>query len=144
MNKDDFSWNLQQGIIPHSPVRLLLGWELLEVDPDAGTLRAAFQAKPEFLNPLGVIQGGMLVAMLDNVLAAALAARLPPGRFPATVELKTTFIRSARPGRLLGFGSVISQGRVLAFLEGHLEDADGRLIAKASATARIIAPAESE
>ena len=40
------------------------------------TMTVQFDAKPEFLNPMGNIQGGFLAAMLDSTLSPALASTL--------------------------------------------------------------------
>ena len=52
-----------------------------------------------------------------------------------TAEMKTSFFRPAMPGVLKGVGRVVRWGRTLAFTEGELYDADGRLVAKATGTA---------
>ena len=52
-----------------------------------------------------------------------------------TAEMKTTFYRPAMPGVLKGIGRVAKWGRTIAFTEGELYDADGRLLAKATGTA---------
>jgi acyl-coenzyme A thioesterase PaaI-like protein len=39
------------------------------------------------------------------------------------------------PGKLRGVGRVVKWGRQVAFTEGELYDADGRLLAKATGTA---------
>ena len=62
------------------PAAILLGWELVAVDPEAGTIEVAFTASEQFLNPAGVIQGGFLAAMLDDTLGPALVATLVAGR----------------------------------------------------------------
>jgi len=49
--------------------------------------------------------------------------------------MKTTFFRPAMPGTLKGIGRVAKWGRTIAFTEGELYDADGRLLAKATGTA---------
>lgn len=136
--RDGYFWDMQTGRMPPSPARTLLGWKLLNADPALGVARAQFEAKPQFLNPMGMVQGGLLSAMLDNVMGAALAARLPPGQFVVTLELNASFIQPARPGQLIGEGRVIRQGQSVCFLEGHLEDLQGRLLTRASATVLIV------
>jgi len=126
------------GRVPRPPAADLLGWELLAVDPDAGTIEVAFAATERFLNPAGVVQGGLLAAMLDDTLGPALVATLGPGQFAPTADLHVQFLRPARPGRLVGRGRVVQRGRQLAFLSGELRDDDGgELVAVATATARI-------
>ncbi|WP_067826699.1 PaaI family thioesterase [Actinomadura kijaniata] len=130
-------WDVQHGRVPPPPAAVTLGWELVHVDPDAGTIDVAFEAGERFLNPAGVVQGGFLAAMLDDTLGPALVATLPPGRFAPTLNLQVQFLRPARPGRLLGHGEVVKRGRDICFLSGTLSDADGTLLATATATAKI-------
>src|ERR1700742_3255710 len=59
-------WDVQAGRIPPPPAAVTLGWEMIDVDPEAGTIEVAFTAGSQFLNPAGVIQGGFLAAMLDD------------------------------------------------------------------------------
>ncbi len=131
-------WDAVAGRVPAPPAAQTLGWQLEEVDPDAGTVRIAFVARPEFANPTGAIQGGFLAAMLDDTMGPALIATLEPDQFAPTVELKVNFVRSARPGRLVGTARVVHRGGTIAFLAGELHDEAGQLVATASATARIV------
>ena len=55
-----------------------------------------------------------------------------------TLDLHVSFLRPARPGRFVGKARVVSLGRTIAFLEGELFDADGELVAKSTATARVL------
>jgi uncharacterized protein (TIGR00369 family) len=132
-------WDVMEGRLPPPPAAKTLGWKLLEIDPDAGTIRVQFEARADFLNPNGHVQGGFLAAMLDDTLGPALAATLEANRVAPTLELKVSFMRPAKPGPLIGEGRVVHRGRTVAFLAGSLSDADGRLIATATATASIVA-----
>jgi uncharacterized protein (TIGR00369 family) len=131
-------WDVMLGRRPAPPAAVTLGFKLLDVDPDAGTIRVQFDGKHEFLNPMGNIQGGFLSAMLDDTLGPALVATLPPDHFAPTIELKVNFIRPAKPGPLIGTGRVVSKGGTIAFLAGELSTEQGELIATATATARIV------
>lgn len=114
-----------------------LGWQLVSVSPDEGTIEVAFTATEAFLNPAGVIQGGFLAAMLDDTLGPALVAGLSSGDFAPTTDLHVQFLRPARPGRLIGRGRVLRRGRDVAFLAGELIDEDGAVVAVASSTVQI-------
>jgi uncharacterized protein (TIGR00369 family) len=131
-------WDMIEGRVPAPPAAVLLGWKMLAIDPEKGTIRVQFEAKKEFLNPVGTVQGGILTAMLDDTMGPAATAHLGGEAFCQTLELKTSFVRPARPGLLYGEGRVVHRGREVVFLEGTLSDADGRLIATASATARVV------
>src|SRR5687768_15135019 len=109
-----------EGRKPAPPAAATLGFKLLAVDPQQGTIRVEFEAKHEFTNPVGNVQGGFLAAMLDDTLGPALVATLSKDQFAPTIELKVNFIRPAKPGRLIGNARVVARGGTIAFLAGEL------------------------
>jgi uncharacterized protein (TIGR00369 family) len=130
-------WDAVEGRAPLPPAAATLGWELVSVSPEEGTIEVGFTATEAFLNPAGVVQGGFLAAMLDDTLGPALAAGLSPGDFAPTTDLHVQFLRPARPGRLLGRGRVVRRGRDVGFLAGELVDDEGAVVAVATATVQI-------
>ena len=130
-------WDVVDGRTAPPPAAVALGWELLSVDPDAGTIEVAFTAGDRFLNPVGVVQGGFLAAMLDDTLGPALVATLGPGQFAPTTDLHVQFLRPARPGRLVGRGRIVRRGKDVGFMSGELVDSSGAVVATATATAQI-------
>lgn len=119
-----------------APTSKLLGLNLLEIDSAAGRVRATFEPKPEFCNPMGSVQGGFIVAMLDDVaaLAAIVKARARIG-IP-TIELKTSFFGPARLGQTLyAEGRCLKLGKRIAFMEADLTDAAGTLLARLTTSA---------
>jgi uncharacterized protein (TIGR00369 family) len=135
-----YFWDVMEGRKPPPPAAALLGFELLAIDEAKGAIRVRFAARPEFANPIGVVQGGFLAAMLDDTLGPALQSTLGPDQFAPTLELKVNFISPARPGSLIAEGRVVARGGSVAFLAGELRTEDGTLVATATATARIVVP----
>jgi uncharacterized protein (TIGR00369 family) len=135
-----YFWDVMEGRRPPPPAPALLGFKLLEIDAERGTIKVEFEAKLEFTNPMGNIQGGFLAAMLDDTMGPALAATLDESEFAPTLELKVNFIRGAKPGKLISHGRVVSRGGTIAFLAGELSTSAGELVATATATARILTP----
>ncbi|HEX9932851.1 MAG TPA: PaaI family thioesterase [Allosphingosinicella sp.] len=120
------------------PVARTLGWTLLAIDPDAGTIDVGFTATEAFTNPTGAVQGGFVAAMLDDTMGPAVFAMGKGEIFAPTLDLNVSFIRPARPGAFVGKGRVVSLGKTIAFLEGELYDAEGLLVARSTATARVM------
>ncbi len=133
--EEHLPWAL--GLLADAPVTALLDAEPISFDPASGVLKMGFEGKVDFCNMLGVIQGGMLTAMLDTVLSFAAIARIGPEFRVPTLEMKTTFLAPASPGRLIGEGWPVRAGKTICFMEGRLLDPDGVLIATASGTARV-------
>lgn len=117
------------------PCSFALGLEVLALSQSPAWARLAFSASPDWCNPMGAIQGGFVTAMLDEAMAVAGIIAGGLGYVVPTLELKTSFLRPCPPGRLEAEGRVLRWGATAAFLEADLTDPEGRLIAKASATA---------
>jgi uncharacterized protein (TIGR00369 family) len=137
MTREGAFWDLMEGRAAPPPAAVLLGWQPVSADPEAGTIEVAFTATEKFLNLVGVVQGGFLAAMLDATLGPALVATLGPGQFAPTTDLHVQFLRPAHPGRLTGRGRVVRRGKDIAFLAGELLDDGGQIVAVATATAQI-------
>lgn len=113
-----------------------LGFRLVAVSQADKSVEVEFEAKAELLlNPMKQVQGGYLCAMLDECMSVACMVASGMTHVAPTAEMKTTFFRPAAPGKLKGIGKVAKWGRTIAFTEGELYDAEGRLLAKATGTA---------
>ncbi len=118
------------------PTSALLGMTVLAVDRAAGTVRLRFTPKPEFGNPMGNVQGGFIVAMLDD--AAALAAIVTSGTRIAvpTIELKASFFGPAKLGAPLLCRGALHQARPAHRLHGGRPARRGRHPARAAVDER--------
>jgi uncharacterized protein (TIGR00369 family) len=132
-------WDGLEGRAPLPRAAATLGFEFVDADPDAGTIEVAFTATEDFVNPMGNVLGAFVAAMLYDTVGPALLATLEPDKFQTTLGINVSFLRPVRPGRLLGRGRVVHRDGDLAFLEASLTDPRGELIARATATARVIA-----
>ncbi|MBI1340294.1 hotdog fold thioesterase [bacterium] len=112
-----------------------LGMRLIEVDQAAMRIRLEFDASASFANPTGAIQGGFLAAMMDEAMSTACIIASNVTMTAPTLEIKTSFLRPAFPGPLVCDARVLKFGKSTAFMEAELLDPQGRMVAKASATA---------
>ncbi len=136
MDKNTFFWKMVDGRLPPPECAKTLGLKFLDIDAERGTIEVEFQAAPQFLNPVGNVQGGFLAAMLDDTMGPALVATLGDGEFAPTVNLNVQFHRPAREGQLIGKGRIVLRGREVCQLAGELLQ-DGKIVATATATAVI-------
>jgi uncharacterized protein (TIGR00369 family) len=126
------------GRVPVPPAASTLGFDYVDSDPAAGTIELAFTATTDFTTPTGQVLGGFLAAMLYDTVGPALLATLEPDQFQSTLGLTATFLRPVQPGRIGAKGRVVHRDRDLAHLEAELTDAEDRLVATATAIARVI------
>ncbi|HZE45466.1 MAG TPA: PaaI family thioesterase [Xanthobacteraceae bacterium] len=121
-----------------NPIATLLGADPLACDPVAGRITIAFEAKPEFCNLLGTVQGGMLAAMLDLVMSFSVLCTMGPGYVVPTIDMTTHFLSPAKPGRVVGEGTTVKKGRTVTFMEGRLVDAQGKLLTTGAASGTLM------
>ena len=130
-------WDAMQGQAPMPNAAATLGLEFIDFDAEASTIDLAFTPTEAFTNPTGNVLGAFVAAMLYDTVGPALLATLRPDQFQSTLELKASFLRPVRPGRIFSRGQVVHRVGHLAFLEAALTDADG--VVAATATATVIA-----
>ena len=136
MDKNSFFWKMVEGKLPSPASAKTLGIEFVQIDGERGTIEVKFEAKPEFLNPAGNVQGGFLAAMLDDTMGPALVATLDAGEWAPTVNLNVQFHRPAKVGPLRGSGRVVLRGKEICQLSAELFQND-KIVATATATAII-------
>ena len=120
------------------PCTMLLGFRLLDAKPEAGWIRVGFDGKPEFRNPAGHIQGGILSAMLDDTMGPAVFVKTNGRLYTATISMSVSFLAPAKVGPIIGEATVVQLGKTVAFIEGKLVDEAGRLLATATTNARLV------
>ena len=120
------------------PCAKLLGWRLLDAKPAEGWIRLAFEGKPEFCNPAGFIQGGLLTAMLDDTMGPAVLVMSEGRLYTTTITMTVNFVAPAKPGPIIAEARVTQLGKTIAFVEGKLMTEDGTVLATATASERLL------
>ncbi|MEN2785007.1 PaaI family thioesterase [Sphingomonas qilianensis] len=115
----------------------LVGWRFVDYDGDA--LRLGFTPQPIFCNPMGMIHGGFVASMLDETMGSTIFAATDGRQIGATISATTDYVRPAMLGSLECVGRIRHQGKSIAFIEAELFDAGDRLLAKSSASFKLVA-----
>jgi uncharacterized protein (TIGR00369 family) len=93
------------------------------------------EAGPRHHNRYGTVHGGVLFTMLDTAMSRAFFDTLPADQNTGvTLEMKINYLKTTVSGRLTAYGVLINTTRRTAFVEGHIENESGELVAKATAT----------
>lgn len=116
-----------------------LGFELRRFGD--GEAEIAHDPGEGHLNSYRVAHGGLLMTLLDVAMAhAAVSPRggepPEPGTGAVTIEMKTSFLHPAE-GPLVAHGRLLQPARSVAFCEGEVRDAHGRLCAHATGTFKL-------
>lgn len=116
------------------PSSTSLGFELLSLDMKTWEARVRFDGRPEFCNPAGVIQGGYLVAMMDDTIGMLAGMKAGKTKLPSTVDLHAHFLRPVRQGVIEVVARLRNIGRAIVFAEAELYDSRGKEAARSSAS----------
>jgi acyl-coenzyme A thioesterase PaaI-like protein len=115
-----------------------MGGEFLVFDAAAKRLRVRFPVRPEFANPMGYMQGGLIVGAIDNTVGPLTFLLAPPS---VTTQMNTSYIRPITPD-LSHFeveAVLTEQTRRLLFVDAVVY-AGAKQLAQARASCTLMAP----
>jgi uncharacterized protein (TIGR00369 family) len=125
---------IRDGVLPPPPIGRLVRMDVVDVAEG----RVEFSCEPDesVYNPIGVVHGGLVCTLLDSVVGCAVHTTLARGLGYTSIELKVNYLRAvhAGSGPLSAVGTVVKPGRRVAFAEGRVTDAAGRLVATATSS----------
>lgn len=119
------------------PVFEFMRGEVLDFDPDSAYLKVRFPVLEDYLNPYGVMQGGLVAAAADNTLGPLSMLVAPPNvtrnldmkfSHPVTPELEYIIVEARLQEQ---------DGRRLKF-SAEVRDQGGQLLARARALHWIV------
>lgn len=117
----------------------LLGAKIVEASADR--LVAELTVREQLVNRNGVLAGGAVMAVADNLGGTAAVINLPPGATTATIESKTNFFAACRPGEKIRIETTpLHRGRSTMVWQSRITRADGTLAALVTQT-QIVMPA---
>jgi len=123
----------------HAPPAIkTLGGSVTSYDDATHTMIMNFHVSEALCHSGDIVQGGFVTGMIDATMSHAVFAAVREPIILPTLEIKVSFLDIARMGDLVASGTVVRLGKTIAFLEGQLKDPQGKLLATATSTARIL------
>lgn len=117
-----------------SPSTMLLGGTLRHIG--IGEAWIDYPIKYELTNPVGMIQGGFLAAIIDDTIGLAFFSMEPKYMF-TTTNLNVNYLFGARVGEIIrAKANVIRMGKKIANFECKVYNAKNEVIA--SSTANLV------
>ncbi len=80
--------------------------------------------RPDMLNGVGWLQGGLYSALSDEAMALALFTVLENGEAIATISESTSFLQGIRKGSVAAQAKVVKKGRRVAYVQGRVTNRD--------------------
>ena len=101
------------------------------------SLAMRFPVLPRYRNPIGHMQGGFIVAALDNTLGPFSYLIAPPS---VTASLNTQYLRPVTPEmpHIACHARLVERTRHQLFLAGEVRDEAGRVLAMCQAVCQIL------
>jgi uncharacterized protein (TIGR00369 family) len=103
----------------------------------ARSLKATVVVSEKYANAVGLLEGGFLSAMFDNLIGplSYLTARAPT----TSLELTTHFLRPVFPGGRLRLTAVVRKaGRTAIYIAAEAHNEDNKLVATAMSTVHVL------
>lgn len=110
----------------------LLGVRLVEARP--GYAKASLELRPDHLNGVGIVQGGVLYSIADYAFAAAANYAEPV----IGIETTVSFLKSVRTGMITAEAVEVARSRRFANCRVEVSDEKGRLLAVFSGRGYIL------
>ena len=111
----------------HQGLSDLLGIEVVDMEDDGAAVE--LDAGDQHLNAHGTVHGGAIASLIDMAMGAAVRREDTGDESPVTIEMKVTYLRPAKPGRLRAEGSIRRRGTHIVVAEADVLDADGEAVA---------------
>ena len=125
-------------VMPETPFIGLLGMGFEKYEPDDVVMRLPF--RHELTNDGSVYHGGVIASAIDTAGAAAAWSNhdFEKGIRASTVSLSIQFVGAAKRSDLLCHARTVKRGKELIFTEITATDEEGKVVAHAVQTYRIV------
>jgi len=119
------------------PFAQFLGMKITHVSPERVT--AELVAREELNNRFGILHGGALMALADNLGGTATTANLKAGQSTTTIESKTNFFAAIPIGdTAYAECTPLHRGRTTMVWQTRVTRGDGRLCALVTQTQMVL------
>ena len=116
-----------------------LGLKITSIAPERVT--GELKARDDFNNRFGIMHGGAIMALADNLGGTATTANLKPGQSTTTIESKTNFFAAVPIGDIAyGECTPLHRGRTTMVWQTRITRSDGRLCALVTQTQMVLHP----
>ena len=102
----------------YHPFADLIGLKLIEYTD--GVFVCSLPVTESLMNPNKVVHGGALYSLADTGMGGAVYSSLSDGEYTATIEIKISYFKPVRSGKIICKSRIINRGKRIAYLESDL------------------------
>ena len=129
---------MREGSILRPPMGQRIPLDLVELVK--GRILLSATADDSFLNPAGMVHGGLALTALDTAMGLATLSMLPAGKGYASIDTAVRFLRPLPGGRTYALsitGEVVSFGRTVVTLQGEMRTEQDKLVATGTSACAV-------
>jgi 1,4-dihydroxy-2-naphthoyl-CoA hydrolase len=131
--------DVNQGATKQPAFAVFLGLKVTHISPERVT--GELPAREELNNRFGIMHGGAIMALADNLGGTATTANLKPGQSTTTIESKTNFFAAIPIGDIAyAECTPLHRGRTTMVWQTRVTRGDGRLCALVTQTQLVLDP----
>jgi len=129
--------DMNEAALKQPPFADFLGMKVTHVSPECVSAELVMRA--ELNNRFGIMHGGAIMALADNIGATATMANLKDGQSTTTVESKTNFFAAIPIGdRAYAECTPLHRGRSTMVWQTRITRGDGKLCALVTQTQLVL------
>ncbi|MEJ2377831.1 MAG: PaaI family thioesterase [Pseudolabrys sp.] len=129
--------DINQAAVEQPPFTRFLGFKITSISLERVT--AELPAREEFNNRFGIMHGGAIMAMADNLGGTATMANLKEGQLTTTIESKTNFFAGIPVGdTAYAECTALHRGRSTMVWQTRITRGDGKLCALVTQTQLVL------
>ncbi len=138
LSGSDVVEGIRDGKLERGPLAGLLDLAVVDVTP--GSVVGEFAPVAWMANPLGAVQGGVLISAVDAITGLSAQTLTSVDQDYRVLDHKIDFLRSPDIGGpvLRAEASVIRAGRRLALIETRIVDAGGQVYVRATSSIQML------
>jgi len=114
----------------------LLGFKI--IDYCEGCTTVEINIDKRLFNPMNTVHGGVFCDIADAAMGLSFLTTLKSNETFTSIDLRITFLRPVREGKLTASSKIIKRGKRLGYMECEIWNEDKKLVAKASSTCMVL------
>ncbi len=116
-----------------------LNIQYVDVDAEAGMVKATMPVNPRVHQPMGLLHGGASAALAESLGSASSCLYADPSEYAVLgIEISCNHIRSKKEGTVTATAQILHKGRSTHLWEIRIEDEEGKLVSHCKLTNMIV------
>lgn len=132
MDLADAVQEMRDGRRPLPNYDLHMGFRLVKWNSDGAVVEV--DVDDRFVNPTGVLHGGVLAGLCDSAMGLTVSSMVAPGHTCANTDLAVRFLRGTKVDVIRASARIVKTGKRMVFMEADVTNEKGELVARATST----------